>query len=65
MKLESGDMGNKVQARKGLRQGQFVSNLTNFLCNIERTNPPKIQFVWTTQSQMLSTQQQILANLKH
>ena len=38
--LESGDMENRVQTLKGLRKGQFVSNLANLLCNTERTNPP-------------------------
>ena len=44
IRLESGDMENRVQTHKGLRQGQFVSNLTNLLCNMERTNPPMTQF---------------------
>ena len=45
VKLESGNMENRVQTRKGLRQGQFVGNLTNPLCNTERTNLPMTQFM--------------------
>ena len=55
IRLESGDMENRVQTHKGFRQGQFVSNFTNLLHNTEGTNPPMTQLVRTTQSQMLST----------
>ena len=44
IRLKSGDMKNRVQTHKGLRQGQFVSNLTNPLCNAKRTNLPTTQF---------------------
>ena len=64
IRLESGDMENRVQSHKILRQGQFVKNLTNPLHNMEKPNPPMTQFEWTTQIQMFSTQQNILVDLK-